>query len=240
MIEITVIASSSLGNCYAIDNGKSRLMLEYGIPWKKIKQALNFQTSGIDGCLVTHRHLDHCKAVKDATKAGLDVYLSKETAEAISATGHRIHHIEAGKQFKIATWTIMPFETVHLNSDGSPCLGSLGFLIVSGTDRLLFLTDSAYCKHLFSGLTHIMIEANFSNEILDRNVKSGTISNSRRKRLLDSHFSLNRVVDFIKANDMSKLREIYLLHLSSQNSDEELFKRTIQGLTGVPVIVCGE
>ena len=240
MISVNAIGSSSKGNAYIIDSGNSKLMLECGISWRKIKEAIHFKTSDVDGILISHSHLDHCKAVKDATKAGLDVYLSKETAEAISATGHRIHHIEAGKQFKIATWTIMPFETVHLNSDGSPCLGSLGFLIVSGTDRLLFLTDSAYCKHLFSGLTHIMIEANFSNEILDRNVKSGTISNSRRKRLLDSHFSLNRVVDFIKANNMSKLREIYLLHLSSQNSDEELFKRTIQGLTGVPVIVCGE
>jgi len=232
MISVNAIGSSSKGNAYIIDSGNSKLMLECGISWRKIKEAINFKTSDVDGIIISHSHLDHCKAVKDATKAGMDVYLSRETAEAISATGHRIHHVEAGKQFKVNSWVVMPFETQH------DCPGSLGFLIATGNEKLLFATDTSFLKPRFNGLTRIMIEANFSNDILDRNVANGTISNSRRNRLLDSHFSLDRVVDFIKANDMSKLREIYLLHLSSQNSDEELFKRTIQGLTGVPVIVC--
>lgn len=95
MLKITALASSSAGNCYIIDNGHSRLLIECGIPWRQIKEKLNFDLSGISGVLVTHEHQDHAKAVKDAAKAGLDIYTSKATADALGATGHRIHHISS-------------------------------------------------------------------------------------------------------------------------------------------------
>jgi phosphoribosyl 1,2-cyclic phosphodiesterase len=60
-----------------------------------------------------------------------------------------------------------------------------------------------------------------------------------RKRLLRSHFSLENVLEFLRANDMSKVQEIYLLHLSDNNSDEAMFKRRVQEVTGKPVYVAG-
>ena len=64
MLKITALASSSAGNCYMIDNGHSRLMIECGIPWRTIKDKLGFELSGISGVLVSHEHGDHSKAVK--------------------------------------------------------------------------------------------------------------------------------------------------------------------------------
>jgi hypothetical protein len=60
---------------------------------------------------------------------------------------------------------------------------------------------------------------------------------ARKKRLLTSHFSLENVVKFFHANDLSACRCIHLLHLSAENSDAALFKRTIQEATGKPVLV---
>jgi phosphoribosyl 1,2-cyclic phosphodiesterase len=60
-----------------------------------------------------------------------------------------------------------------------------------------------------------------------------------RRRLLRSHFSLENVLDFLKANDMSKVQEIHLLHLSDNNSDEVLFRRRVQEATGKPVYIAG-
>ncbi|EDO0821657.1 MBL fold metallo-hydrolase, partial [Listeria monocytogenes] len=57
------------------------------------------------------------------------------------------------------------------------------------------------------------------------------------KRVLQSHFSLENVKDFLKANDLSQLREIHLLHISEKNGDKERFKKEIQAMTGVPVYV---
>lgn len=107
-------------------------------------------------------------------------------------------------------------------------------MVITGSEKIVFMTDTAYCEYRFNRITHLMIEANFSNEILDRQVQAGTIDASRRQRLLESHFSLDRVKDFIRGNDMSRLKQVHLLHLSSGNSDAEQFKTEIQRMTGVP------
>jgi phosphoribosyl 1,2-cyclic phosphodiesterase len=77
MIEIKALASSSRGNAYYITDGVAPLLLECGIPWKEIRQKLNFQTSGIAGCLITHEHNDHARAWQDVAKAGIDIYASQ-------------------------------------------------------------------------------------------------------------------------------------------------------------------
>jgi len=51
MLTIKTIGSSSAGNMYLLDNGKSRLIIECGIPWKKALQAVGFDLSGISGLL---------------------------------------------------------------------------------------------------------------------------------------------------------------------------------------------
>lgn len=55
-----------------------------------------------------------------------------------------------------------PFETEH--DAAEPC----GFLIdnTSG-DRLVFITDSYYVKYRFPNVTHMMIEANYSKDVID-------------------------------------------------------------------------
>ena len=52
--------------------------------------------------------------------------------------------------------------------------------------------------------------------------------------------ALENVKDILKANDLSKVNEIYLIHLSDGNSNAEQFKREIQELTGKPVYIAGE
>lgn len=47
-------------------------------------------------------------------------------------------------------------------------------------------------------------------------------------------------IDELKANDLSKVREIWLLHLSDGNSDAERFKREVMELTGKPVYIALE
>lgn len=235
MLEITPIASSSAGNCYLLDNGISRLIVELGIPWKKVKQALNFDLLGVAGALVSHSHADHCKAVVDAAKAGIDVYLSRQTAEAIEAAGHRIHHVSPREQFSVDSgWAVLPLEVEH-DVDGA-----LGFLISTGDEKILFLTDTWFCRYRFKGITRLMIECNYDDDTLRKNVASGALNTSQCERVLRTHFGLEKVVDFMKANDISMVKEIHLLHLSNGNANEERIRTTIKRLTGVPVYVDGK
>ena len=50
---------------------------------------------------------------------------------------------------------------------------------------------------------------------------------------------LKTVKDFLSANDLSKVIEIHLIHLSSANSDAERFRKEIQAITGKPVYIAG-
>lgn len=234
MIDVLVLASSSKGNCYRITDGSTPLLLEAGIQFKEIQKRLNFRISDMAGCLISHEHKDHSKAVPDMMKAGVNCYMSQGTVESLGIDGHRIHVIKAKQQFQLGTWTILSFETQHDAAE------PLGFLLVNQAgDKLLYATDTYYLKYRFKGLTHLMLECNYSLDILRANVDAGMIEPALKDRILKSHFSLEHVKDFLRANDLSQVREIWLLHLSDGNSDAERFKREIQELTGKPVYVAG-
>ena len=172
----------------------------------------------------------------DALRAGVEVYTSPGTIKALGLEHHRLRPVRAKETFKVGTWTVRAFETQHDAQE------PLGFLLHSqaSNERLLYATDTYYIRYKFPGLTHIMVECNYAADILEANVKRGSVPEVLKKRLLTSHFSLENVKEFLKANDLSQVREIWLLHLSDGNSDAERFKREVQALTGRPVYIAGE
>jgi len=230
LIDITTIATGSSGNCYRIADGETVIMIEAGIRFQAIREAFGFRLSDIAGCLVSHEHGDHAKAVKDITKAGIDCYMSKGTREHIKTDHpHRIKIIQHGKQIGLGTFIVMPFNTQHDAEE------PLGFLIASEKNKILFATDTYYLANRFSGLTHIIIEANYRKETLDRNIDAGLVHPSVRARVMRSHFEIENVKNFLTANDLSQVEEIHLIHISSGNGDPGGFKREIEELTGKPV-----
>ena len=229
MISFTAYASSSGGNLYRITDGESSLLLECGLPVKKLRRALEHELHCIRACLLTHEHQDHAKAAYDITRAGIDLYCSAGTAGALEITGHRVHIVRALEQFRLGPWTVLPFETQHDADE------PLGFLIENGGDKLLWCMDSYYIKHRFQGLTIIAVECNYSRRTLQEDIPP-----AQKHRLLRSHLSLETLLDFLAANDLRSVREIHLLHLSDNNSDEDLFKDLVQGNTGIPVYVAGK
>ena len=227
MIDIKSLSSGSHGNCYWVSDGSTPLLLEAGISFSEIKKGIDYKTSELAGVLISHEHQDHCKAVEKITRRGIDCYMSQGTADELDINSHRINTVWTRGQFKVGSWSILPFETQH---DAEQ---SLGFLIEnSAGEKLLFATDTYYIKYKFQNLNYIMIECNYSLDILKENIKSGRVHAARKKRILKSHFSLENVKDFLKANDLSQVQEIWLLHLSSANSDAKRFKKEIQELTG--------
>lgn len=232
MIAITPLASGSTGNCYKISDGRTPLLLECGIQYKQIQKGCGFRLSEIKACLISHEHQDHAKAVKDIMRAGIDCYMSRGMAEALGISGHRLNIIKAKQQFRIGTWTILPFETQHDARE------PLGFLLANQDgDKLLYATDTYFIRYRFRGLTHIAVECNYSLDILNRNVEAGVVQKELKGRILKSHFSLENVKQFLRANDLSRVQEIWLLHLSDNNSNAERFKREVQELTGRMVFV---
>jgi phosphoribosyl 1,2-cyclic phosphodiesterase len=233
MLTFKSYASSSKGNVNTITDGQTTVMLDCGLAWKKTRELMNFNTSSVGSIFITHQHGDHSAGVKDAVRAGVEVYMLQETREALGLSGHRFHDIEYGKPIRVNGLRILAFPIMH----DVPCCG---FLISGGGEKATYITDTAFVPNKMpADLNLLAIECNFSAEILEKNTMSGSLSQSLRHRLVNSHFGLEEVIDFIKANNLKNLKEIWLLHLSDGNSDEALFVKRVQEETGVPVYACG-
>jgi len=217
--------SGSSGNLYQLKSSSGSLLIEAGVTINRIKKALEFKLSDISAALISHHHKDHCKAVSDIARAGIPCYMIAETAKALKFDGHRLNIIEPLKQFEVSGFKVLPFPIQH-------DVPGVGFLISNGADKLVYATDTFYVRYKFKGLTIIAVECNWSKETL----APGLIP-IRKQRLYKSHMSLNRVKKFLKANDLSKVREIHLLHLSRENANGDYFKSEVMKATGKPVYV---
>jgi phosphoribosyl 1,2-cyclic phosphodiesterase len=231
-LKITVIGSGSSGNCYRVSDGETSLLLEAGLTIKKIKEGCDFDLSSIAGCLITHEHGDHSVGAKSLMTAGVDVWMSLGTANTLEISSYRLHtltHSDSGYlTFSIGTFSVTPFKTHHDAAE------PVFYLLISSVthERLLFVTDTYYIDYTFKGLTHIMIEANYSADTL-----SDADNDPRRSRLRRSHMSIENCVEMLRANDLSQVKEIWLIHLSTSNGDSEGFKRRVQEATGCEVHV---
>ena len=166
-------------------------------------------------------------------KHAIDCYMSRGTADAIGTHGHRLHIVRAGEQFEIGSWGIMPFATVHDAPE------PLGFLLASGHEKLLFATDTAYLDgYRFHGLTHIMVEANYSLAILRERCTAGDqTAIAQKDRLLFSHMSVETLCDWLPKNDLESLQEVWLLHVSDGNADAEEMVRMVAEVVRCPVTI---
>ncbi|SHE61598.1 MBL fold metallo-hydrolase [Clostridium fallax] len=231
-MELKVLGSGSSGNCYLLQNENETLIIECGLPYKTILNGLNFNLSNVVGCLISHEHKDHSKAANDLINNGIDIYLSEGTIAGIEFTdinsGYRINKLISEKTIKIGSFIILPFETEHDANE------PLGFLIYhNDIGKLLFITDSYYCKYKFSDIDHVMIECNYSLEIL----KEKQLPQTLKGRIIKSHFELDNVKNFLKTTDLNDTKEILLIHLSDGNSNSEQFKTEIERLTGKPTYI---
>ena len=233
-MRIQSLASSSKGNCYLISDGSSHLLVECGILLKEIRQK-GVDLTALAGCLISHEHKDHSKAAKSIIKY-TNIYTSAGTLKhlELGVYSYRASAVTAGKKFKVGSFDVMPFATEHDAAE------PLGFLIYSTKNkkRLVFATDTYYIRNRFKKLDYIMIECNFDEDLLKKADENGWINKSVAKRYWSSHFELSNVIKFLKAQDLSKVEAIYLLHLSDGLSDEIRFKKTIMEATGCPVYVC--
>lgn len=227
-MKLHVLGSNSKGNGYILEGRSQTLLLECGLPLKDVKEALNFDLTKVVGVLVSHAHGDHSKYVKQFIDSGIRVYTSFETVKALGGIDEwwSDQTIEAGKQFSIGEFGILPFSVKH----DVPCLGFLINHPESG--NILFVTDTHYIPNRFKGLNQILIEANYEERILNENLIDGKIDNMRYQRVLRSHMSLETCIEALKANNLKGVQNIVLIHLSPQNSDAKLFKSKVVEATG--------
>lgn len=198
-MQLKCLGSGSSGNCYLLESEQEALVIEAGVPFMEVKKALNFNIRKIAGVIISHAHGDHSKYAKEYEKAGIPIFKPYEK-ENLRQTA------TAGRFF------IKSFDLVH----DVPCCG---FLIVHPEmGRLLYASDTEYIKYRFDRLNHILVEANYSADLIDADAVN-------RDHVLMGHMELRTTLGFLQTNNNPELRNVILCHLSRGNAEPELFRQ---------------
>lgn len=232
-MELVILGSSSSGNSYVIQSATEALILEAGIGFQEVQRALGWNITKAAGCLITHEHNDHAGYMHEFLNARIQVFTSDGTISHIQRAGKDVtylHSVKAGHSFTAGRFQVIPFETKH---DSDEPLGFYIYHPEMGT--LLFATDTYYLPHTFAGLNNIMIECNYSREILEANIEANRLPKIVRNRIIKSHMSLENCIRTLQANDLTRVNNIILIHLSEGNSDQQDFQRHVQQATGKTV-----
>jgi len=221
MASLKVAGSGSKGNCYIIDTGEKKILLDCGIKWSKIQKSLDFKIADVCGCLVTHEHADHRLSVADIQRNGIICYGNDETQSAIQKiNGEIIATLAEKRPFKITDGIIViPFYVPHtsfVDGEIDDC-PNYGYLIEHESfGKLLYATDFEYIKYNFSKLriNHFLVEVNYQGKYIDK-------ESSNFKHVIQGHAELGTTLEFLKRNVTSATRTITFCHLSNENADAD-------------------
>lgn len=215
-MEIKYIGNGSSGNSTFIKSGKDTLLIDNGLPLKKVPEV----NSGI---LVSHSHSDHI--------AGIERYHRKYGISAIVDRSFYIEHkistpliYENFREiFYIKSFKVKGFDVWH----DEPCFG---FII---NDSYLHLTDTGFIPFTILNYINtlpikvIYIESNYDEELIDEsNYDIELIARIKSKQ---GHLSNQHVLSFIEKNKntFSKLSNIVIGHLSENTNSPNTVKLRI-------------
>jgi len=232
-MEIKCFASSSAGNCYLVRNSTTNILIEAGIPIKRITSALIREMlllSHVAVVAITHQHGDHCQAAASLSMF-IHIFASKETLAAVEKRYNGKPRIEAvpWQAYHFGTFGITAFPVDH------DCEGAMGFIIydTENDERMLFVNDTKMLRWNFKDyrFDYVMIECNHNTDLLDRN-------DPEVCRKASSHMSLEATKEALWSMTLTDTKAIYLMHLSDGHSDQAKMIHEAKAATGVPVYAC--
>ncbi len=226
------LASSSAGNAYIVSDGENTILLECGLPFKKLEQKSGYSLSQLSACFITHEHKDHSKAAAQLLRHGVKVYTSEGTARALELPELEI--IEPWKPVDIAYFRVMAVPVMH------DAKQPVGFLIddMRTNERLFFAADTRGLSYIISNPTYIAVECNYEESAL---AASTHMPDSLKERIRHTHFEVDKVLTWLKKQELCGVITIWLLHLSDVNSRaEKWLRRFRKELPGIDVRVCSK
>lgn len=162
------------------------------------KKALNFNVMKIVGVLASHIHGDHAKYIEEYQKAGIGILCPWRLGKNVKG--------------KVGTFGVQSFSLVH----DVPCYGF--YITHPEMGSLVYVTDTEYVRWRFKGVNHILCEANYDMQFVNRDEPN-------YEHRLRGHMSLDTALKFISTNDNPALRNVVLIHLSDKSGDPVLFKQ---------------
>ena len=109
MDRIITVGSGSSGNCYIIECQGKKIIIDLGIRFSRVLNALNHDVSNISCAIVSHEHLDHAKYIPECSKYGIPIYANERVCEKFE----QCKQLNVGQVLKVDGFTIMTFGLIH-------------------------------------------------------------------------------------------------------------------------------
>ena len=222
------LSSSSSGNCYLIEDGDTRFLIDAGLSVKRIKALLadiGVELTSIKGVVLTHSHRDHTKGVPTLVyRYNLPLYCTKSTLQDLEKnTGREVdralwREVESHKEFEIGGFTLLPMPVTH---DTRDCHA---YLVKLGEKTLTLATDlGKTTEELMEAVKvsdHLIIESNYSETLLQ--VSSYTAFLRGRIDSDCGHLSNVQTGEIVEyACKKGKVKHIHLAHISANSNTPE-------------------
>ena len=233
MINLHPLYSSSSGNLFHIDDGRTNILIDAGVTYKAINEGLKSidkDISNISAVLITHEHSDHIKGLSLlCRKSDIPIYACGKTADYISEMlsekniSANVIKFEYDKPFNIHGFEILPFEIPH--DAVMPC----GYRIKSGNTTLSYATDLGHMSsEVFDNLKSsdfVVLESNYDSTMLD----FGKYPYLLKRRIKGPNGHLSNDISGATISKLAKLGQanFLLAHLSENNNNEEIAFNTI-------------
>ena len=220
-MKIKVIASGSKGNCTYIECGNKKFLIDVGINYLQIQNALrdiNVDVKDIDFVLITHNHNDHIK--------GLGAFLKK--TEAVLYAPTKIYE-NLCKTIEIKNYHVfekfIEIDNIEINSFSlSHDVECYGFLIKFDGKELVYITDTGYLNNryfdLLSNKDVYIIESNHDEKML----MDGPYPYILKQRIISDrgHLSNSTTGLILRKIVGKRTKFVFLAHISEHNNTKEI------------------
>lgn len=213
-----VIASGSSGNCYVISAGSDRLILEAGVSDKLLLTALDYNLDGVVGVPVSHKHKDHAKYIPQISEY-FPIYGNADLKEYYPC----VNTLTAKKRYNIGNFCVMPLEVEHNVPNFAYVIDHLEI------GRIVFATDCVRFPYIIKDVTHIVMECNYVEEVVLRNMLDGEDIRSQS----ENHMELTESIESVRRLQNPLLRNVILCHLSSRNVDRKEMVHRFESELGI-------
>ncbi len=221
-MRIKIIASGSKGNCTFIESNNTRLLIDVGINYTRIKKALetiNVDPNTLDGIIISHIHSDHIGGLSSLIKkVNIPVFIKEELNE-------EIRKIIPKEQIIIVEDNNITINSLNIDIiNASHDVPAFGFVINDGKVKVLYLTDTGYINRkyykMLENLDAYIIESNQDEKML----MEGPYPYILKQRVISDkgHISNKYTGAILDKTIGDKTKYIVLAHLSEKNNTEEL------------------
>ena len=224
IVKVSVLASSSSGNCTLIATERTRLLVDAGLSRKETFErllAMGVDPETLDAILITHEHTDHVAGLPVIVKKlNIPIYLSRLTAPAIGWEDciPKLELFQAGASFNIGDIDVASFTIPHDAAD------PVGYSFRAHGIKVSIATDLGYLpesvKFHLRGSDLLLLEFNHDVEML----KVGPYPWSVKQRVMGrmGHLSNDSAAAFVREELDSRTSALILGHLSEHNNHPAL------------------